>query len=145
MADPAFRAHYISDQNKALTTRRELQRFRRAQKKMLLRLKQKSPVLTGATRTSIRIVKALDDPTLAHHTEWYVDFTADTLQATFTNEGTGLWGPSNDFIKPKTAKVLHWVDKFGGNVFAKDVAGQNQHIGWFSQTVKEWADILERS
>jgi len=43
--------------------------------------------------------------------------------AVFVNEGTGLYGPRKDYIRPKRAKVLAFK-KGGKMIFAKKVAGQ---------------------
>jgi hypothetical protein len=43
--------------------------------------------------------------------------------AIYVHEGTGLFGPRKDYIRPKTAKVLAFR-KNGKMIFAKKVAGQ---------------------
>ena len=45
--------------------------------------------------------------------------------AAYVEFGTGLWGPTKDYIYPKEKKVLMWRDgKSGAKVFAVRVKGQ---------------------
>ncbi len=52
---------------------------------------------------------------------WNVD------QAVFIEFGTGLYGTgpgaSHQVIRPKTARMLHWVDRAGNDHFARSVKG----------------------
>lgn len=41
----------------------------------------------------------------------------------FVEEGTGMFGPRFRLIRPKKAKVLHWVSETGKHVFAMYTVG----------------------
>ena len=44
--------------------------------------------------------------------------------ALFVERGTGLFGPFQQLIFPRSAKVLHWIDYGGEHVFAAYTMGQ---------------------
>lgn len=55
------------------------------------------------------------------HLEFYNDAGP---YAVFQEEGTGIYGPKKQPIRPKTAKLLSWVDPdTGERFFAKEVRG----------------------
>lgn len=41
----------------------------------------------------------------------------------FVHNGTGLFGPKKDFIRPKTKSMLSWIGADGKRIFAKKVKG----------------------
>lgn len=41
----------------------------------------------------------------------------------FVHNGTGLFGPKKDFIRPKTAKFLSWIGADGKRIYARKVKG----------------------
>lgn len=43
--------------------------------------------------------------------------------AVFVHEGTGIYGPTGQPIRPVTARVLSWKAKNGKRVFAREVKG----------------------
>lgn len=48
---------------------------------------------------------------------------SNVKHALFQEKGTGLWGPRQDFIRPKHARFLRWVAPSGKVVFARKVKG----------------------
>ena len=74
-------------------------------------------------------------------------FGSDVKHAFFQELGTGLWGPSHDYIYPKRAKVLRWVSN-GQVHFARRVKGvPPKYIGktsWFQAGFFEAKPLLNR-
>lgn len=92
----------------------QLQRgVKEAGKTILTIEKKEAPVGTGNLRRLIQFsyspISAMVWPSAGY--------------AVFVNEGTGLYGPRKDFIRPKRAKVLAFK-KGGKMIFAKKVKGQ---------------------
>jgi len=58
----------------------------------------------------------------------------------YQDEGTGVYGPLGVPIVPVTASVLAW-DGQDGVVFAMSSRG-SRPTHWWSDTIKEWADIV---
>lgn len=75
-----------------------------------------SPVKTGTLARSISSVVA----PLSGSVKGYV--SASASYARYVEEGTGLFGPQHQLIKPKNAKSLAWKGS-GGMVFAKSSKG----------------------
>jgi len=75
--------------------------------------KQEAPIGQGHLRRNIQFsyspISAMVWPSVGY--------------AVFVNEGTGLYGPRKDYIRPKRAKVLAFK-KGGKMIFTKRVAGQ---------------------
>jgi hypothetical protein len=74
-------------------------------------------VNTGQLRASITIVPLL-----------YRGFPAFRVgsplkHARFVHDGTGIFGPHHQLIKPTSAKALRWQGNMGEFVFAKSVKG----------------------
>jgi len=131
----------LEDQTLKLILAREEKRLQGARKAMVMELKSKAPVDTGETRRKTTSPRAATIGLI-----WYAVMEATTPQAVYTDTGTGLFGPRHAYIYPKVAKALRWIDKASGApVYARRVKGQGQHIGWFSETVKSWATLLEEN
>ena len=43
--------------------------------------------------------------------------------AAYIHEGTGIYGPKGQMIRPVHAKALHWIGAGGEDIFAKSVKG----------------------
>lgn len=126
----------LESQTLALVEKAERQRFKDGTDAVLTALRAKAPVKTGETRASVGTGSISTSGSL-----WSVEVQATAPQAKFTDEGTGLFGPQAALIVPKVAKALHWIDG-GKDVFAKSSKGSGAHKGWFSDTVKLWANFL---
>jgi hypothetical protein len=77
-----------------------------------------------------------------------VSFYSNVQHAFYQEFGTGLWGPSHDYIRPKRARYLRWVS--GGVVhFAAKVKGvPPKYIGktsWFQAGAFEGPKMFERA
>jgi hypothetical protein len=74
-------------------------------------------VNTGELRASITIIPYVF--------EGYPAFRVGTplKYARFVHDGTGIFGPHHQMIKPTTAKVLAWEGPGGTHIFARQVKG----------------------
>lgn len=116
----------------------ERRRFIKARQEMVHTLVSKAPVRTGETRQWTGAERFVESGTV-----WSFDAVSLTKQARLTDEGTGLFGPLGQYITPVAAKALHWISDSGQSVFAKRSAGSGKHKGWFSDTVKDWPNVLD--
>lgn len=77
-----------------------------------------------------------------------VSFYTDVKHAFFHEHGTGLWGPSHDYIRPKRARFLRWVTPEGAVVYAAKVRGvPPKFIGktsWFQAGAFDGPSMFER-
>lgn len=81
---------------------------------------------------------------------YVVSFHSSVKHAFFHEHGTGLWGPSRDYIRPRKARFLRWVDPDTGQVrFARKVRGVKPKFiakrSWFQAGVFEGKPLFERS
>jgi hypothetical protein len=88
--------------------------------------KQVAPIRQGILRAGIQINPArIDGNTVTGSVE------ATAPHSLFQEQGTGIYGPSGQPIRPKSAKVLAWSS--GGKMhFAKQVKGSRPH--WYMRT-----------
>lgn len=81
--------------------------------------KKLAPVATGNLRRTIRV--AAVSATRATVT---AGGTSQVGYARYVEEGTGLYGPRKQRIRPRRARMLSWKQKGGGRVFARSVRGR---------------------
>lgn len=79
--------------------------------------KQNAKVDTGVLRASIR--------SEVHQSDSEINglVTAEAPYADYVEKGTGIYGPSNQPIRPKKGTYLVFKGQDGGTVFAQQVAG----------------------
>lgn len=89
-------------------------------KKVESRAKQiaSSRVRTGAMRSSIHSRPA---PSAASPLTVIIECTVP--YAIFQHDGTGLYGPRGDYIRPRRSKLLRWQSRTGQVIYAKRVRG----------------------
>lgn len=127
----------------------EHRRFIKARQELISTLAKKAPVRTGDTRDFTGAERFSESGTV-----WSFDAVSKTKQAKLTDEGTGLFGPRGALIVPTRGKVtnkhgnlvdaaLRWIDNNGQTIFAKSSRGSGKHKGWFSDTVKDWPNVLD--
>lgn len=69
----------------------------------------------------------------------FVSFArALTDYAQYTDEGTGIYGPTGERIYPVASKALHFFGKYG-EVFATSIAGQPA-LNWFQVPMERYFD-----
>ena len=77
-----------------------------------------------------------------------VSFYSNVQHAFYQEHGTGLWGPSRDYIRPRRARCLRWVSN-GQVHFAAKVKGvPPKYIGkhsWFQAGAFDAPKMFERS
>lgn len=130
----------LAEQTLKLVEDREKERFRRALRTMVSDLRDAAPVDTGETR------RQTDSERVDLSGQvWSALVAAKTPQAKFTDEGTGIFGPTGRMITPKQAKVLRWIDKVDGPIFRPRSKGSGKHKGWFSKTILRWPRKLQEA
>ena len=72
---------------------------------------------TGALSASIKIKQVNIDGAIAFQVG------SELPYARFVHDGTGIYGPKGQMIKPKHAKVLRWQGPGGEAIFARQVKG----------------------
>ncbi|MFF2650604.1 HK97 gp10 family phage protein [Streptomyces sp. NPDC058045] len=77
-----------------------------------------APVDNGQLRASIRDSVAVRGSTVVG--EVYTDLE----YAAYVHEGTGIYGPTGQPIRPVRARVLSWQPRGGSRMFAREVKGQ---------------------
>ena len=71
----------------------------------------------GLLRTSISTQLRVEDA------DFVMRVGSGLYYARWVHDGTGIYGPRHQPIRPKTAKYLRWTDKQGKVHFAKQVKG----------------------
>lgn len=79
---------------------------------------RRCPVDEGRLRASITNTVTVDGNRIIVRVGTVVEY------AMAVHNGTGIYGPSGQRIRPVTAKVLSWQPRSGPRVFAKSVKGQ---------------------
>lgn len=74
-------------------------------------------------RRSNELAQSIRTRVLRHGNSYMGEVEATAPHALFVHDGTGLWGPRHDYIRPRRAKMLHWVDYGGAHVYASKVRG----------------------
>ena len=71
--------------------------------------------------------------------------TSSAEHSSWQNEGTGIYGPMGQRIRPTHAKALvfDWPAA-GGTVFFTSVAGQEGNH-WWDRTILEWFEIVSNA
>jgi len=72
---------------------------------------------TGALSASIEITQTMVDGAIAFQVGSKLPY------ARYVHEGTGIYGPKGQMIKPVRAKALRWRGPGGDVIFAKQVRG----------------------
>jgi len=86
--------------------------------------------LAVESETNIKRGAPVDKGYLREHWRSEVDepnnrviLSNSTSYAPYHTFGTGIYGPEHRMIRPIRAKMLHWINKEGHHVFAKQVRG----------------------
>ncbi|WP_019549824.1 HK97 gp10 family phage protein [Streptomyces sulphureus] len=80
--------------------------------------RRRAPVDNGRLRASIR------SETSVRGSQVVGEVWSSLEYAAYVHEGTGIYGPSGQPIRPRRARVLSWQPRGGGRVFAREVRGQ---------------------
>lgn len=124
----------LFDDTVELVMKAERRRFRDGVNQMVAALRVVAPYDTGETERKIGAEREVTSGLI-----FSAEVVAKTPQADYTNDPRGNDG---DFIVPRIAKVLRWIDD-GEVIYAKRVRVSFKHKGWFSDEVKDFPDILE--
>ncbi|MFE2930610.1 HK97 gp10 family phage protein [Streptomyces sp. NPDC059278] len=80
--------------------------------------RRRAPVDNGMLRTSIRESVAVRGSLVVG------EVYSDLEYAAYVHEGTGIYGPTGQPIRPVRARVLSWQPRGGPRAFARSVKGQ---------------------
>ncbi|WP_245600887.1 HK97 gp10 family phage protein [Streptomyces sulphureus] len=94
------------------------------------RARQRAPVDQGRLRASIR------SETRRRGSRVVGEVWSSLEYAAYVHEGTGIYGPSGQPIRPKRARFLSWEQRGVGRVYARQVRGQRPQP-WLLEALRD--------